>query len=97
MTRAGNAFRSGFSYGWFDSQGKVGTQYMLESVDLNGEAAAYAPLYAGRGGYRDAPRKGRSMMLADLAATGSGQAALPNATENSAEDSTSGRWLIAAT
>jgi hypothetical protein len=71
----GGMHQSGFSYGWFDTGGSVGTQYMLEAIDLNGAVDTFAPQYAAHGGNRNAPKRSRSVLLTQMAGTGSGQAA----------------------
>jgi len=75
IRRGGNTLASGFSYGWFDPQGSVGTQYELQAVDLRGEVQSFTPSYTVKSGSHGDPKKGRALMLNQITATGSGAAA----------------------
>jgi hypothetical protein len=69
IRKGGGELASGFSYGWFDNQGTVGTQYELQAIDLHGAVQTFAPLYKGQSGANVDSQKTRAVLLTELAGT----------------------------
>jgi hypothetical protein len=65
---AGNRLTAGFAYSWTDREGKAGSQYWLEDIDLNGTRTLSGPVYPVKGNPQDAAaQKMRSPLLSLLA------------------------------
>jgi hypothetical protein len=72
IRKHGSELASGFSYGWFDPQGALGTQYELQAIDLRGEVQIFTPRYLAKSGSHVAQKQDRALMLSDVSATGAG-------------------------
>jgi hypothetical protein len=72
IRKHGSDLASGFSYGWFDPQGLVGTQYELQAVDLHGEVQTFTPLYAVKSGSHANQKQDRALMLSEVSSSGAG-------------------------
>jgi Peptidase family C25 len=75
IRKHGSDLASGFSYGWFDPQGTVGTQYELQAVDLHGDLQTFTPRYIAKAGSHGNQKQDHALMLSDVSATGAGVAA----------------------
>jgi hypothetical protein len=75
IRKGGRELASGFSYGWFDNQGTVATQYELEAIDIGGGVQTFAPRYVAQAGSHGNPKKGRAEMITEVTANGAGAAA----------------------
>jgi hypothetical protein len=65
----GNRLTAGFSYSWIDTDGKSGSQYWLEDIDLDGTHTLTGPIYPIKGNSRDrASQRSRSPLLSGLSA-----------------------------
>jgi len=108
ITKGRGLLTSGFSYGWFDAQGSAGTQYELEAVDLRGDRQTFAPRYAAINAYHGDPKKGRSLMLAEIAtasrsganaqhgwATGTAMAPAKQTAQQRADSLATQQWVAA--
>jgi len=68
IRKHGRDLTSGFSYGWFDPQGTVGTQYELQAIDLNGQVQTFAPRYMAKSGPHGDSQKARATLVTEVAA-----------------------------
>jgi len=75
IRKQGSELASGFSYGWFDPQGAVGTQYELQAIDLHGDVQTFSPRYVAKSGSHGDPKKGRATTLTEISAAGAGDSA----------------------
>jgi len=75
IRKGGRELASGFSYGWFDSQGIAGSQYELEAIDMGGDVQTFAPRYVAQSGSHGNPKKGRAELMTEVTANGAGAAA----------------------
>ncbi len=64
LSFAGPALQAGYSYSWFDPDGRPGDVYWLEDVDVGGESAWHGPFTA-RQGHGPVPSVIRSRMLGE--------------------------------
>jgi len=74
IRKHGSELASGFSYGWFDPQGAVGTQYELQAIDVRGDVQTFTPRYMAKSGSYGNQKQDRALMLSDVSATGAGAA-----------------------
>ena len=91
IRKGGRELASGFSYGWFDSQGTVETQYELEAIDLRGDVQTFAPRYVAKAGSHGASKKDRAAMMTEVNANAggeTGQRGWANGAANAAEKGT---------
>lgn len=72
IRKQGSDLDSGFTYGWFDPQGTVSTQYELQAVDLHGDVQTFTPRYKTKTGSHDKQKQDRALMLSEVSATGAG-------------------------
>jgi hypothetical protein len=72
IRKQGSDLASGFSYGWFDPQGAVGTQYELQAIDLRGDMQTFTPRYIAKTGSHDKQKQDRALMLSEVSATSAG-------------------------
>lgn len=74
LSFGGVALQAGYSYSWFDPDGRPGDVYWLEDVEIGGESAWHGPFTAEAGTGR-APRVARSRMLGQALRTQSARRA----------------------
>ena len=72
IRKHGSDLTSGFSYGWFDPQGAMGTQYELQAIDLHGDVQTFTPSYLAKSGSQGNQKQDRALMLSEVSATGAG-------------------------
>ncbi|HXM48975.1 MAG TPA: C25 family cysteine peptidase [Pyrinomonadaceae bacterium] len=72
IRKHGSELTSGFSYGWFDPQGTMGTQYELQAIDLHGDLQTFTPRYAAKSGTHGTQKQDRALTLSEVSATGAG-------------------------
>ena len=68
ISKHGRDLSSGYSYGWFDPQGTVGTQYELQAIDLHGDIQTFTPGYTAKQGAHGNSQKARAALVTEVAA-----------------------------
>lgn len=75
ISKHGRDLASGYSYGWFDPQGSMGTQYELQALDLHGDVQTFTPRYTAKQGAHDKSQKARAMLVNEVAGNAPGTTA----------------------
>jgi hypothetical protein len=66
----GSRLTAGYSYAWFDPDGKADTAYYLEAIDLNGARQRLGPIFPyGATSAQPSPRSARALLLNELTST----------------------------